>query len=341
MASHNISQEIQDDVLSCAICNNHLTEPKALPCLHTYCCKCLQELATSRRTGAWFRCPECRKVVEVPIGGVQAFPTNFLVANVLEKVQQCKEEKQKQADETDMCDVHKQEAQVVCDTCNVVVCNVCLKSGHKEHVLKHIDQEKAKKKKQLEKLIKETTDVSGDLSHVKLRLQEKHKEVRRRIESRAAVVIHKVECQKKRLLEEIDKQKERKLEKIVRIERQHSGQKRKMAAKLSAVKAIRNNNKQLLYKNILSHISCLTAAKSETSEYQAKQAAPLLGEVSRLKFVPSSLDQPLLGHIDEGSDGPSGSNPKPSSSGTSGNVAKAAIRGSVPVNPLLAMNGIT
>ncbi|CAH1252219.1 TRIM56 [Branchiostoma lanceolatum] len=118
MASHDISQEIQDDVLSCPICNNQLTEPKALPCQHTYCCNCLQELAR-RADNRRLRCPECRKTVTIPAQGVQAFPTNFLVANVLEKVQQCKEQKKKQADETDMCDVHKQEAQVVCDTCNL------------------------------------------------------------------------------------------------------------------------------------------------------------------------------------------------------------------------------
>ncbi|XP_066269715.1 serine-rich adhesin for platelets-like [Branchiostoma lanceolatum] len=322
MASHDISQEIQDDVLSCPICNNQLTEPKALPCQHTYCCNCLQELAR-RADNRRLHCPECRKTVTIPAKGVQAFPTNFLVANVLDKVQQCKEEKKKQADETDMCDVHKQEAQVVCDTCNVVVCNVCLKSGHKEHVFKHIDQEKASKLKEVKSLIKKAKDVSTGIFLVKKRLQRKHNEVKRQIESSAAEAMDIIQCLKKSLLKDLNKRKARKIAKINHIEGKHNALhvKSRMGRATQPAEEAISGNKQVLYKDISYHYSCLSAALSEGAEYQATHV-PLLEEVRRLKFVPSSLEQPmLLGHIDEEIDSPSGSNP--SSSGTSGNVVRA------------------
>ncbi|KAI8503316.1 hypothetical protein Bbelb_191370 [Branchiostoma belcheri] len=306
MASNDISQEIQDNVLSCPICNNQLVEPKALPCLHTYCCKCLQELARRAENGRRrLQCPECRKTVVIPAQGVQAFPTNYLVANVLEKVQQCKEEKKKQADETDTCDVHKQEARVVCNTCNVVVCNACLKSDHKEHVLKHIDQEKAIKVKQVEKLIKETKNFSEDLSPVKQCLEEKHEEIRRQIESWTAVVIRRVQDQEKSLLDEMDQIKERKLEEIGRRQMQHNELK---ILTREAEEAI-NGNKQLLYKDVLSHYSCLTdIARSARSAKALANQVPLLEEVSRLMFEKRKVDM-KLGYIVEESDRPSGSKP--------------------------------
>ncbi|XP_019622200.1 PREDICTED: tripartite motif-containing protein 59-like [Branchiostoma belcheri] len=324
MASPDISQEIQDNVLSCPICNNQLVEPKALPCLHTYCCKCLQELARRAENGRRrLQCPECRKTVVIPAQGVQAFPTNYLVANVLDKVQQCKEEKKKQADETDMCDVHKQEARVVCNTCNVAVCTACLKSDHKEHVLKHIDQEKAIKVKQVEKLlIKNTKKFSEDLSRrpVKRCLEEKHKEIRRQIESWTAVVIRRVQDQEKSLLDKIDQIKERKLEEISRREMQDDELKLKMREAEAAI----SGNKQLLYKDILSHYSCLTDTKLERA---LANQSPLLEEVDSLKFEKSKVDmnQPLLGHIVEESDRPSASGSKPPAlkrSSTSGNTNK-------------------
>ncbi|XP_078576764.1 uncharacterized protein LOC144862271 [Branchiostoma floridae x Branchiostoma japonicum] len=315
MATQDISQEIQEDVLSCPICNHQLTEPKALPCQHTYCCKCLQELAkrTDRRR---FPCPECRKMVSIPSQGVEAFPTNFLVANVLEKVRHHKEEKKKQADEMDMCIFHKQEAQVVCITCNFIVCSDCLKAGHKEHVLKHIDQEKAFKLEELKRLLKKAKDMSTGLVPVKQRLNQRHNEVRRQIESRAADVIDAVQRQKKSLLKELDKRKARKLAKINREDRKYNGlhvNNSITQARQRAEEAI-NSNKQVLYEDISHHYSCLTTVISDGAEHHAKRG-PLLEEVGGLKFEQSKMEEQLLGHIVEGSDDPSGS--KSSSSGSS------------------------
>ncbi|XP_078576762.1 uncharacterized protein LOC144862270 [Branchiostoma floridae x Branchiostoma japonicum] len=303
MASgHDLSEEIQEDILSCPICYHQLTEPKALPCQHTYCCKCLQELARRAKNGQ-FQCPECGKTVAIPTGGVEAFPTNFLVANVLDKVQQCKEEKKKQADETDMCDIHKQEAQVVCDDCNVVVCNVCLKSGHKGHVLKHIDQEKAIWVEKARRLIVESGEVSAGLSHqeshtlVKQRLQEKHEEIRKQIESRAAAVIHTVQRQKKNLLQELQQRQERKLEKISQRETQCERLIDMMLDGRTRAEEAINNNRPLLYNDISSHCLGLASAVSEGIAYRAKYS-PLQEEVCGLRFESSSVE---LGHFVEGS----------------------------------------
>ncbi|XP_019622407.1 PREDICTED: putative GPI-anchored protein pfl2 [Branchiostoma belcheri] len=301
MASGDLTEEIEEDILSCPICYDHLTEPKALPCQHTYCCSCLQALARRAKNGQ-IHCPECGKMVVIPKDGVQAFPTNYLVANVLEKVQQCKENKKKQSDETDMCDIHKQEAQVVCDNCNVVVCTACLKSGHKGHVLKHIDQDKAIRMEEVKKLIMESGEVSAGLSlqesHtllVKQRLQEKHEEIMKQIESRTAAAIHTLQRQKKNLLEELRQQRERKLKKIDKREKQCNKLIDTMLAGRTRAEEAINSTRPLLYKDVSSHCLVLSAAISEGTAYRAKYSS-LQEDVCGLRFEPSLVE---LGRIVE------------------------------------------
>ncbi|XP_078666893.1 uncharacterized protein LOC144908870 [Branchiostoma floridae x Branchiostoma belcheri] len=301
MASGDLTKEIEEDILSCPICYDHLTEPKALPCQHTYCCSCLQALARRAKNGQ-IHCPECGKMVVIPKDGVQAFPTNYLVASVLEKVQQCKENKKKQSDETDMCDIHKQEAQVVCDNCSVVVCTTCLKSGHKGHVLKHIDQDKAVRMEEVKKLIMESGEVSAGLSlqesHtllVKQRLQEKHEEIVKQIESRTAAAIQTLQRQKKNLLEELQGRRERKLKKIDKREKQCNKLIDTMLAGRTRAEEAINSARPLLYKDVSSHCLVLSAAISEGTAYRAKYSS-LQGDVCGLRFEPSLVE---LGRIVE------------------------------------------
>ena len=57
----------------CGICLNSMEEPRALPCLHSFCTSCLRSLCEADL----FRCPECRKTFTLPVGGVEEFPVNF------------------------------------------------------------------------------------------------------------------------------------------------------------------------------------------------------------------------------------------------------------------------
>ena len=48
----------------CAICQEEFTNPKQLPCTHTFCLKCLEELLRIRPRRS-FTCPECRMRIKV------------------------------------------------------------------------------------------------------------------------------------------------------------------------------------------------------------------------------------------------------------------------------------
>ncbi len=65
--------------ITCAICQEHYTDPKTLPCLHCYCKQCILKLTLRVGQGKPFPCPECRKDTVLPEGGVEEFQSAFIV----------------------------------------------------------------------------------------------------------------------------------------------------------------------------------------------------------------------------------------------------------------------
>ena len=51
--------------LECAVCLEQYTEPKVLPCLHSFCKRCLHGLLTREGTECKISCPTCRSIAEV------------------------------------------------------------------------------------------------------------------------------------------------------------------------------------------------------------------------------------------------------------------------------------
>ena len=80
--------EDEDNIFDCGICQDKLTMPKSLPCLHNFCYKCLDRYAKTLsvqdlHTGdTVVRCPLCRAVTTMPKGGTEGFPTNFHVSRL-------------------------------------------------------------------------------------------------------------------------------------------------------------------------------------------------------------------------------------------------------------------
>lgn len=52
-----------------------------IPCGHTYCTKCLNELSSGNDT---IICPQCREEHRVPSGGIQRFPRNLSYQQLLD-----------------------------------------------------------------------------------------------------------------------------------------------------------------------------------------------------------------------------------------------------------------
>lgn len=77
-------KRVVDDALTCAVCLYIIDYPKVLPCLHTFCRKCLNEVINTS-SGDDVRCPICNAVHSVsPAKGVDGFRTNFTLQNLKE-----------------------------------------------------------------------------------------------------------------------------------------------------------------------------------------------------------------------------------------------------------------
>ena len=76
----NLHEEV-----SCSVCMTTFTEPKILPCLHSFCLHCLNEILRTSGGHDMIACPECRREVQVPSSGnLNDLPTNFRMNSLLD-----------------------------------------------------------------------------------------------------------------------------------------------------------------------------------------------------------------------------------------------------------------
>ena len=84
---HNLHEEV-----SCSVCMSPFTDPKILPCFHTFCLHCLNELQRTSGKHGEITCPECRRKFQVPGSGYpRDLPANFRMNSFLDvmAIQKC------------------------------------------------------------------------------------------------------------------------------------------------------------------------------------------------------------------------------------------------------------
>ena len=76
----NLHEEV-----SCSVCMNTFTDPKQLPCLHSFCLHCLKGIQRTSGRHDIITCPECRRETKVSEGGnLNELPTNFRINSLLD-----------------------------------------------------------------------------------------------------------------------------------------------------------------------------------------------------------------------------------------------------------------
>ena len=121
--------DIDEDLILCSVCLEDVDQPKALPCLHTYCLECLKKVA-EKDGGRVVTCPLCKATTPVPKEGVSGFKTNFLISKFKER-KAIYEKLNKSKIPCTNCEESDAEAVSRCLECRDFLCQKCLQR-HKE-----------------------------------------------------------------------------------------------------------------------------------------------------------------------------------------------------------------
>ena len=124
--------ETLEKEITCAICHDHYTEPKVLPCLHYYCKQCVHSLTLRTGLDKPFSCPECRKDTTLPQGNVDELPTAFFVNRMKSVHSKLERAHGKVEAKCEMCSGDG--AKAFCRQCTQFICDECVKQHHRMKV---------------------------------------------------------------------------------------------------------------------------------------------------------------------------------------------------------------
>ena len=113
-----------EEQFTCPVCLDHYTNPKTLPCLHSFCQDCLEGLPLDKKNETYYlSCPTCRHCTELPEEGAGAFPVAFHVNNLKEVYSLMKKVADPQQVTCDNCTTAN--ATGYCKDCSKFLCTEC------------------------------------------------------------------------------------------------------------------------------------------------------------------------------------------------------------------------
>ena len=121
--------------LTCPVCLEEYTNPKILPCHHSFCQVCLEGLPQEREARGdtcYLSCPTCCQRTEVPREGVGAFPIAFHLNNLKEITQSLKNKVSDDSQQV-ICIDHFKPLDMFCETCDTAICHYCAFRTHEGH----------------------------------------------------------------------------------------------------------------------------------------------------------------------------------------------------------------
>ncbi|XP_033762413.1 tripartite motif-containing protein 59-like [Pecten maximus] len=186
------------DIVSCPICYEDFDEPKSLPCLHTFCKECLQQLITKTMepdVKKYFFCPSCRMKVYGPKGvpleqWADTYPSNHMIRTLQDNI--------KMEDSDSICSVHKgKELEFFCTDHERTICSMCAVIEHRQcKDVNTVDSAAAKTKEK-------NFELDGKL-HMLNKWMDKRKSQRQQIQTQLRDVETSVRAWRKKINDELD-----------------------------------------------------------------------------------------------------------------------------------------
>ena len=158
----------------CPLCSKPYTDPRILPCLHSFCGQCLHMEIGRSGDKQKMECPTCQRSINIPEGGVNAIPQNLHlgfeaeVAGYMSKIGSGGEKS------CDACiEGCKGPAVVFCCSCRQFLCTLCHQHLKHSKIFHHhrmvgLDQESIRL---LPSLTKPPDHFCSQPHHAKERLQ--------------------------------------------------------------------------------------------------------------------------------------------------------------------------
>lgn len=204
-----------EEELTCEVCLKIYQDPKTLPCHHSFCLKCLEEIPKQRDelTSSSIKCPLCRSPAQIPLQGVAGFHPAFHINNLKDVYNLMIAESKKVADEEVVCYVptHDEPLKYYCNTCVKSICRDCAILDHKEHKYSLISDIYNAHHCQLESSL---NGVSGKISDVQKAIDslskrekdisEQSKVVRKEIQSRVEAITQNLKKSEARMTSDLD-----------------------------------------------------------------------------------------------------------------------------------------
>ncbi|XP_048578198.1 tripartite motif-containing protein 45 isoform X1 [Nematostella vectensis] len=121
------SRRLEDEV-TCSICIEHFNDPRVLPCFHSFCRHCLEELAVHSEGRGKLVCPLCKAEFQISPADVPSLKVNFMINSIISVLLLTSEDSKKKP-ACESCD-SGEPAQGRCNECDHFVCEQCI-STHK------------------------------------------------------------------------------------------------------------------------------------------------------------------------------------------------------------------
>ena len=140
MAKPSLPTDGLKDMIECSICDNEYSDPRILPCIHTFCLQCLTFVGHNKQPGEMMSCPLCRAEFRIPDDGIEGIQKNFFMTKLMDIHQSSISDLN-----TNVCDACSEDdgmldttplAIVVCIDCNQKLCDLCCQWHKKTKALK-------------------------------------------------------------------------------------------------------------------------------------------------------------------------------------------------------------
>ncbi|KAK2817257.1 hypothetical protein Q5P01_025448 [Channa striata] len=181
-----VVRQIDKQFLICSICLDRYENPKVLPCLHTFCERCLQNYIPAH--SLTLSCPVCRQTSILPEKGVAALQNNFFITNLMDVLQRTPDSRSQEAAALNnitavatgqllSCPNHGGNVmEFYCPPCETAMCQECTCGEHGEHptvpLRDVVEQHKASLQDQLDAVKKRLPEIDSALQTLSEILQQ-------------------------------------------------------------------------------------------------------------------------------------------------------------------------